>query len=99
MPETLNFHFTPVDTPRPDQANPHAKASTHVPEVVEALRAQFGEAIQDLVVYAGEHTVYLEKATIVEVCRFLKQEQGFDYLGDVGAFLRRRATHRARRAL
>ena len=83
-PETLNFHFTPVDTPLPDQDNPHAKSTTHVPEVVEALRAQWGEAIQELVVYAGEHTVYVEKAKIADVCRFLKQEQGFDYLVDLG---------------
>ena len=84
MPETLKFHFTPVDTPRPDEDNPHAKASTQISEVVDALREKFEEAIQDLVVYAGEHTVFVEKAKIVEVCRFLKEEQGFTYLVDLG---------------
>ncbi len=84
MHETLKFHFTPVDTPQPDQANPHAKASTEVAEVVEALRAAFGEAILDRVVYAGEHTVYVEKARIVDVCGFLKDQQGFTYLVDLG---------------
>lgn len=83
-PQTLPFHFTPVDTPRPDQDNPHAKAATHVPDVVEALRAQFGEAIRELVVYAGEHTVYVEKTTIADVCRFLKDALGFVYLVDLG---------------
>ena len=43
MHETLKFHFTPVDTPKPDEQNPHAKASTEVAEVVEAMRAAFGE--------------------------------------------------------
>lgn len=84
MHETLKFHFTPVDTPLPDQENPHAKATTRVADVVEALRTQFGEVIQGLVVYAGEHTVYVEKDRIVDVCRFLKEEQGFAYLVDLG---------------
>ncbi len=83
--ETLKFHFTPVETPRPDQGvNPHAKATTHVPEVVEALRGQFGEAVLDVVTYAGEYTVYVEKDRIVEVCRYLKEEQGFIYFVDLG---------------
>lgn len=84
MPETLKFHFTPVDTPQPDQANPHAKASTEVADVVEALRAAFGEAVVDVMVYAREHTVHIEKKRIVEVCTFLKEQQGFGYLVDLG---------------
>ncbi len=84
MHETLKFHFTPVDTPQPDQANPHAKASTEVAGVVEALRGEFGEAILDLMVYAGEHTVYVEKKRIADVCAFLKDQQGFAYLVDLG---------------
>ena len=84
MPETLKFHFTPVDTPQPDQDNPHAKASTEVSGVVEALRGEFGDAILDVMVYAGEHTVYVEKARIADVCSFLKDQQGFTYLVDLG---------------
>ncbi len=83
-PETLRFHFTPVDTPQPDQANPHAKASTEVADIVEALRGEFGEAILDLMVYAGEHTVYVETKRIADVCTFLKDQQGFSYLVDLG---------------
>ncbi len=82
--ETLSFHFTPVEAPLPDQPNPHAQPSTDVPEVVAALQERFGEAVLDVVVYAGEHTVYVEKSRIVEVCRFLKDEQGFMYFVDLG---------------
>jgi len=82
--ETLKFFFTPVEPPKPDQENPHAKATTRVPEVVAALREAFGKAILEQVVYAGEHLVYVEKERIVDVCRFLKEEQGFTYLVDLG---------------
>ena len=84
MSETLKFHFTPVDTPKPDQDNPYAKASTEVSGVVEVLRGEFGEAILDVMVYAGEHTVYVEKTRIADVCIFLKDQQGFTYLVDLG---------------
>ena len=85
-PETLKFHFTPAETPRPEEAeaNPHVKATTHVPDVVEALRERFGEAVGDVAVYAGEHTVFIEKTQIAEVCRALKEEMGFTYLVDLG---------------
>ena len=85
--ETLKFYFTPVDPPRPDdegETNPHAKSTTHVPDVVEALKEQFGEDVLDVEVYAGEHTLLLSKAVIVEAGRFLKSELGFVYLADLG---------------
>lgn len=84
MHETLKFHFTPVEAPKPGEENPHAQASTEVAEVVEAMRAAFGEAVVDLVVYAGEHTAYIAKARIAEVCQWLRDEQGFSYLVDLG---------------
>lgn len=82
--ETLKFHFTPVDEPRPGQENPHAKRTTHVPEVVEALREQFGEAIGDVVVYAGEHTVFVDKEQLREIARYLKDDLGFRYFVHCG---------------
>jgi len=84
--ETLKFEFTPLDPPRPEQAtqNPHAKKTTWVPEVVEALKEVFGEAVEEVTVYAGEHTVRVARHRIVEICRFLKEEQGFNYLSDLG---------------
>ena len=84
-PEELRFHFTPSDEPKPEQEtdNPHAKATTRVPEVIEALRDEFGDAVLEVERYANEDTVYVEKRKIRPICRFLK-EQGFDYFADLG---------------
>jgi NADH-quinone oxidoreductase subunit C len=82
--QTLKFFFTPVDPPKAGMANPNTQRSTYVPEVVEALRARFGEAVLDVEAYAGEQTVRIALDRIVEACRFLKQEHGFTYLCDLG---------------
>lgn len=84
MPETLKFHFTPVDGPRADTSNVHAKTSTEVAETVNALRTQFGAAIREVQIYAGEYTVFVERLRIAEVCRHLKEDLGFHYLVDLG---------------
>jgi NADH-quinone oxidoreductase subunit C len=83
---TLAFHFTPVDGPRGtgDEKNPHAKDTTFVPEVVEALRERFGDAVHEVILHANEHTVYVDRASIVDICRFLKEDQKFEYLADIG---------------
>ena len=83
----LNFHFTPLDEPREDQRsdNPHAKSTTHTPEVIEALRDEFGdEVIWRVESYANEDTIFVDKERIVDVCRFLKNEQDFEYFVDLG---------------
>ncbi len=84
--EALKFEFTPLDPPRPEQAmeNPMAKKSTWVPEVVEALKERFGEVVKEVHVYAGEHTVVVDRHEIVNVCRYLKESLGFSYLADLG---------------
>ncbi len=83
--QTLKFLFTPVAPPKEEPApNPHAKATTQVSEIIEALRAEFGEAVGEVVGYAGEQTVYVERGRIADVVGFLK-EQGFSYLSDLGA--------------
>lgn len=83
--QALKFHFTPVDPPRRgSHANPHAKDTTYVPDVVDALKGAFGEDVKDVFEYANEQTVLVSKDRIVEVCRFLKAEQGFTYLSDLG---------------
>lgn len=86
MPKTLDFLFTPVDPPSKDagEPNPHAKDSTNNPDVVEALRTEFGDAILDVKMYANEHTVYVQTGRIVDACAFLKEKHGFDYLSDLG---------------
>lgn len=84
MSESLKFLFTPVDGPNPRKAaNPHAKASTEVDDVIAALRNQFGDAIGEAVVYAGERTVFVAKDKLVDVCTYLKSEHGFNYMVDI----------------
>ena len=46
--QVLSFFFTPVDEPKPGAGNRYAKASTHVPEVIGALRDRFGEDVLDV---------------------------------------------------
>lgn len=83
---TLEFHFTPVDGPRQVETarNPHAKDTSYDAETVEALQAAFPEAIGEVFLYANEHTVYVDRARIVDVCRFLKTERQFEYFIDLG---------------
>ena len=83
--ESLKFHFTPTDPPKEERApNPHAKDTTYLPQIVEALRGQFGEDVHEVSVYANEHTVRVARERIVDVCRYLKEDQGFTYLTDIG---------------
>jgi len=82
--QTLKFFFTPVDPPKPDAPNPHAKDTTFVPDVLEALRHRFSDHVKDERLYANEHTVLVAREHIVEILRFLRDEQGFTYLADLG---------------
>ena len=83
MAETLKFHFTPVDAPRGDEANVHAQPSTEVTDTIAALRQHLPEAITDVVTYAGEQTVFVARAQLLEVCRLLKDSLGYTYLSDL----------------
>ncbi|NNF58302.1 MAG: NADH-quinone oxidoreductase subunit C [Rhodothermaceae bacterium] len=85
--QTLKFLFTPRDAlaGELEKPNPHAKASTQQSDVIEALQERFGEQMLGLVEYAGEQTVYLDRAVIADACRFLKAEQGYGYLSDMGS--------------
>ncbi|MEM6328241.1 MAG: NADH-quinone oxidoreductase subunit C [Bacteroidota bacterium] len=87
--QTLKFYFTPrvglageVERLRSD--NPHAKASTYLPDLAEALQKRFGDAIGEVTLYAGETTVYVSREAIVDVSRALRDEMGFDYMTDMG---------------
>ena len=82
-PETLAFQFTPVDAARPDVHNPHVQPTTAQGPAVDDLRAALGEAVLDEQTYAGETTVFVEKARIVDVLRHLFAA-GFTYLADLG---------------
>ena len=84
--QTLKFYFTPRQAlaGELDQKNPHAKDSTFQTEVVEALGERFGDTITGVTEYASEHTVFVEKSAIVDVCRHLKEEMGYTYLSEMG---------------
>ncbi len=82
--QSLKFFFTPVDGPKPDAKNPHAQPTTHLPEIVSALRQEFGEDVLEVREYAGEQTVYVRRERIADVCRYLKEIQAFAYLSDLG---------------
>lgn len=85
-PKTLPFLFTPVDSSdeSAERTNPHIKSSTDVPDVVSSLKERFGEAVLDSRVYAGEHTVLVARDHLVDICRYLKEELGFNFLSDLG---------------
>ncbi len=69
MSESLKFHFTPADAPTDlDDVNPHVKATTHMPDVAQALLAHV-DGSEQLPVYAGETTIRVPKASIVDTVR------------------------------
>ena len=87
--QTLKFYFTPRtalagEMERLQTENPHAKATWQVPKVIAALQDRFGDTVTDVVGYAGETTVFVDKGAIADVCLFLRDEVGFDYLTDIG---------------
>lgn len=83
--QTLRFLYSPRTAlaGELDRPNPHAKKTTFQPEVVAALQSRFGERVLLVTLYAGEHTVYLTRDAIVDACTYLRDEHGFDYLGDM----------------
>jgi len=85
-PETLPFLFTPVETAddSPERENPHIKKTTDVRETVEQLQEHFGQSILDVSVYAGEHTILVDRNRIVEIAEYLKSELNYNYLSDLG---------------
>ena len=87
--QTLKFYFTPRvglagEVERLKNENPHAQASAYNPDLADALRQSFGDAIGEVTLYAGETTVYVDRGSIAGVCRALRDEMGFDYLSDIG---------------
>jgi NADH-quinone oxidoreductase subunit C len=85
-PATLSFHFTPVESAadQPETENPHIKVTTACEDIVSALRAEFGEAVEEVGEYAGEITVRIARTNIRSACRFLKESHGFNYFADLG---------------
>ena len=97
--QTLKFYFTPREAlagemERLRSENPHAKTTTFLPDLADALKARFGDAIGETTLYAGETTVYVGRDAIVDVCRFLHDEVGFTYLSDMASIDRFTETDR-----
>jgi NADH-quinone oxidoreductase subunit C len=94
--QTLKFLFTPQAPPREElrRRNPLAKQSTYLPRVIDALRERFGDAVGEVVEYANEQTVYVDRERIVDVLRFLKDDLGFSHLSDLGGIDRFTPTER-----
>lgn len=81
---TLPFDFTAADAPfDSSKANPHAKETTNVPDIIADLQKTFGAAILDVTLYANEHTVRVDKRHIVEICRHLRDKLAFTFLVDL----------------
>ncbi|HEX9953558.1 MAG TPA: NADH-quinone oxidoreductase subunit C [Rubricoccaceae bacterium] len=86
--QTLKFFFTPREAlagemERLRNENPHAKATTFLPDLAAALRDRFPDAIGETTLYAGETTIYISLDGLVDVCRYLYDEVGFTYLSDM----------------
>ena len=54
-------------------------------ETAEALSAQFGAVVQDVVHFRGESTALVARDSLVEVATFCRDDLGYDYLSDVSA--------------
>jgi NADH-quinone oxidoreductase subunit C len=63
--------------PKPTDASDHA--------LVKKLKGKFGDAIGDATQFIGQLSVHVDRARIVEVCEFLRDDADarFDYLSDL----------------
>lgn len=50
---------------------------------VEKLKSKFSSAVLDVAEFRGELTVTVEKGRIVEICTFLRDECGYNFLCDL----------------
>lgn len=50
---------------------------------VAGLKGQFTDNILEVVEFRGETTITVKKERIVEICNFLKQELGYNFLTDL----------------
>lgn len=52
-------------------------------ESAEALRGVFGDAVRDVVVFRGEVTTVVARDRLVDICRYCRDDLGYDFLSDV----------------
>jgi NADH-quinone oxidoreductase subunit C len=75
----------PGDAPATPRNVPHRGGAMN--PSVDAMRAQFGDAIGRAEVVWGETTVYVERTKVRDVCAWLQSDaqQSYEYLSDVTA--------------
>jgi NADH-quinone oxidoreductase subunit C len=75
----------PHETPRTPKQVPHRGGPAN--PSAEALRAEFGDAVQRVDVTWGETTVYVDPARVRDIVAWLRDDPGqrYDYLVDVTA--------------
>ncbi|NCO51639.1 MAG: NADH-quinone oxidoreductase subunit C [Deltaproteobacteria bacterium] len=52
-------------------------------QVVEKLKGKFGNLVLDTVEHRGETSIRVERAEIVAVCTFLRDDCGYNFLSDL----------------
>ncbi|MDW8305178.1 MAG: NADH-quinone oxidoreductase subunit C [Acidobacteriota bacterium] len=52
-------------------------------EFAQKLKSEKPECVTEIVEAFGEVTIFVPRERIVEACRFMKEEQGFDMLADL----------------
>ena len=69
----------------PPAPKPPAPADATAHPIVAALAAAVPGAVQKATSFVGEVTVEIDPARLIEACRYLKDQQQFDYLVDLTA--------------
>lgn len=74
----------PVQSDIPDSAASGQEGGSH--PVVDALRAQFGDAVHRYVIMSGdENVVYVARDSAFKILQYLRQQHQFDLCKDVSA--------------
>lgn len=56
-----------------------------LPQMVQALKEKFGDAITGTVEFRGEHSVIVKLESLKALLRYTRDEMGFDYLIDISS--------------
>ena len=54
-------------------------------ETAEALQQRFGPGVLDVVHFRGESTAVVARESLIDACRFCKDDLGYNYLSDLTA--------------
>ena len=90
MDEQKKEEPKPAETPAPAAAAPKPPAKPAGPapldnELVRRLRARFGAAVGEATLDRKQAIVVIGRERLLDVCRYLKDEEKFDFLTDLTA--------------